>query len=246
MDKLVTTRRERFWHPDVLARDQWVAARAAELPKGSRVLDAGAGSSKYRPFFAHCHYRTQDFCQYQGERVKYLEPIDFVCDITQIPLPDQSLEAILCTEVLEHVVDPMRVVEEFARLLGPGGRLFITAPLLSHLHMEPYHYYGGFTHYWYRHWLPLKGFKIDSVQPIGGPGFASSTFNLAFYNCWASAEHGLAFPKKLISRLFRAAAKVGFHYVGPWLLPKFDPWFGSELICGGYAVAARRVLPSPE
>ena len=66
----------------------------------------GAGASKYRPYFSHCRYETQDFCQYQGDLVKYLEPIYYVCEITTIPLPAQSLDAILCTEVIEHVIDP--------------------------------------------------------------------------------------------------------------------------------------------
>jgi SAM-dependent methyltransferase len=126
------------------------------------------GASKYRPFFPIA-VPNQDFCQYQGTAVRYLEPIDYVCDITRIPLPDGSLDAIVCTEVFEHVVNPMAVLAEFSRLLKPGGRLFLTAPMLSHLHMAPYHFYGGFTHYWYQHWLPLSGLKIDELIAVGGP-----------------------------------------------------------------------------
>src|SRR5438093_12107329 len=116
MDKLVATRRERFWNAEAHIRDQWVKAQAALIAPGSRVPDAGAGASKYRPFFAHCRYETQDFCQYKGPLVKYLQPIDYVCDIAAVPLPEASLDAILCTEVLEHVTDPMRVLAEFSRL----------------------------------------------------------------------------------------------------------------------------------
>src|SRR5271170_4611715 len=158
MDRLATSKRDFRWNFEAYTRDAWVKEQAAILPKHSWVLDAGAGASKYRPYFAHCRYETQDFCQYQGSLVKYVDPIKYVCDITNIPLPSQSLDAIFCTEVIEHVVDPMAMLKEFARLLKPGGRLFLTSPLLSSLHMEPYHFYGGFTHYWYRHWLPHYGF----------------------------------------------------------------------------------------
>src|SRR3954451_2082812 len=112
MDKLVGNRQERFWNAEAYIRDQWVRAQSALIPPNSRVLDAGAGASKYRPFFSHCRYETQDFCAYQGPLVKYLQPIDYVSEITAIPLPDGSLDAVLCTEVFEHVVDPMAVLAE--------------------------------------------------------------------------------------------------------------------------------------
>jgi len=240
MDKLVTTRGEKFWCPDALARDEFIKAQAETLPPGSRVLDAGAGASKYRPFFAHCRYETQDFCQYNGSLVKYLQPIDYVCDISRIPLADGCLDAIVCTEVLEHVLDPLAVLDEFARLLKPDGKLFLTAPLLSYLHMEPYHYYGGFTCYWYAHWLPLKGFTVESTTAVGGPGRSAVIFGQAFYTAWASAEKKLSVSARLVSKLFRAVAKIPLHYVLPRVLPRFDSWLGNHEICTGYLVVASR------
>jgi SAM-dependent methyltransferase len=238
MDKLVANAKEQFWHPEVYARDQWVKALSAKLPPGSKVLDAGAGASKYRGFFAHCDYKTQDFCQYEGALVKYLEPIDYVSDITAIPLPDGSLDAILCTEVFEHVVDPIRVLSEFRRLLKPGGQLWLTSPMLSHMHMEPYHFYGGFTRYWYQHWLPAKGFTIDAITPVGGPGRCCAVFCQTCYLAWSTAERRFGPARRLFSRTARAPVKLLVHYVLPYLLPKFDRWLGADLVCSGYLVAA--------
>jgi SAM-dependent methyltransferase len=241
VDKIVTTARERCWFPEAFARDSWVKEHADQLPAGSRVLDAGAGASKYRSFFGHCEYRTQDFCQYQGDLVKYEQPIDYVCDITAIPLPDASLDAILCTEVIEHVIDPVAVLGEFSRLLKPGGRLLLTAPLISHLHMEPYHYFGGFTHFWYRHWLPEKGFKVESITPVGGPGRSCSYFGQAFYLAWMAAERRSQPPTRWISRLLRIPVMPLVFYFLPWLLPRFDRWLGNDVICSNYMVTATRL-----
>jgi len=240
MDKLVTTRAEKFWCPDALARDEFVRSQAAKLRPGSRVLDAGAGASKYRPFFAHCRYETQDFCQYNGPLVKYLQPIDYVCDISSIPLPDGCLDAIVCTEVLEHVLDPLAVLDEFARLLKPDGKLLLTAPLLSYLHMAPYHFYGGFTCYWYDHWLPLKGFTVESMTAIGGPGRSAVIFGQAFYSAWTAAEKRLSVSSRFVSKFFRAIAKIPLHYLLPRVLPRFDSWLGNHEICTGYLVVAIR------
>ena len=240
MDRL-TTKQDRFWSFEACIRDEWVKAQAEQLPAGSWILDAGAGASKYRPYFAHCRYETQDFCRYEGPLVKYAEPINYVCDIASIPLADGCLDAILCTEVFEHVTDPMAVLREFARLLKPGGRVFLSAPLLSSLHMEPFHYYGGFTHYWYRHWLPKSGFAVDSILPVGGPGRTSVVYIQSMYGAWAEKEKTLGYAGRFGSRALRALWKIPAHFILPRLLPRFDPWIGAATICSGYLVAATRV-----
>lgn len=152
-------------------RDRWVALQAAKVPAGSRVLDVGAGSCPYRALFSHCEYRTHDFKQLRPDQVLGAVgygALDYVSDILAIPVPDASFDVILCTEVLEHVPEPVRVIAEFARILKPGGKLILTAPLGSGLHQEPFHFYGGYTPYWYRHFLPAAGFEQVSVEPNGG------------------------------------------------------------------------------
>lgn len=244
MDKLIETKRERFWMPEAWARDQWVKAQAARLPARSRVLDAGAGASKYRPFFEHCRYETQDFCQYTGELVKYLRPIDYVCEITAIPLPDGSLDAILCTEVIEHVPDPMAVLREFARLVKPGGKVLLTAPLGTLLHMEPYHYYGGFTHFWFEYWLPRAGFQVDSITPQGGPTRAAASSLQSFYSTWRTWETKQPFPKRMLSACLRMAAKFPIHYLLPWAAPKLDPHLDQFRSSMGFMVCGTRQPPN--
>lgn len=150
-------------------RDRWVRQQAAALPAGSQVLDVGAGSCPYRKDFAHCEYRTQDFTALKSEQLRYgnYGTIDYVCDASAIPVAEGSFDAVLCTEVLEHVPYPQQVVAEFARILRPGGRLLLTAPLGSGLHQEPYHFYGGFTPFWYRKFLAEAGFEDIVIEPNG-------------------------------------------------------------------------------
>jgi SAM-dependent methyltransferase len=164
------------FHFNDAERDRWVAENARALPAGTRVLDVGAGPCRYRELFAHCVYKSQDFCGHEASTEGPLAetrgwvygPIDYVSDAGAIPVPDGSFDAVLCTEVLEHVPEPIRVVEELGRILRPGGKLMLTAPLGSGLHQEPDHFYGGFTPYWYRRYLGEAGFDDVSVVPNGG------------------------------------------------------------------------------
>jgi len=168
---------------NVVERDAWVARQAGALPAGSRVLDAGAGSCPYRALFSHCDYKTQDFTSLQGEQLSGggYGSIDYVCDIASIPVEDGAFDAVLCSEVIEHVPDPAAVMAEFSRILKPGGRLLLTAPLGSGIHQEPYHFYGGYTPFWYDKVLAEKGFKEIRVQANGGSlkAFAQETLRFA-------------------------------------------------------------------
>jgi SAM-dependent methyltransferase len=137
------------------------------------VLDVGAGPARYRRLFDGCDYKTQDFKKLTREQAQWSESIDYgdidyISDITAIPVADESFDVVLCTEVLEHVPEPIDAIRELSRVLRPGGRLLLTAPQRSGSHQAPYHYYGGFTPEWYRRFLPQWGLRIESIVANGG------------------------------------------------------------------------------
>lgn len=49
-------------------------------------------------------------------------------EVDKLDLPEASFDRILCTEVLEHCVDPEAILAAMARLLRPGGVAVITVP----------------------------------------------------------------------------------------------------------------------
>lgn len=163
-------RASRILNHNLVNRDAWITRQAALLPAGATVLDVGAGSCPYRAHFAHCTYQTQDFTALAPDQVRHggYGRIDYVCDAASIPVAPASFDAILCAEVLEHVPEPIKVVTEFARILKPGGKLILTAPLGSGVHQEPYHYYGGYTEFWYRKFLAKAGFGNITVEANAG------------------------------------------------------------------------------
>jgi SAM-dependent methyltransferase len=157
-------------------RQAWLKEKLTNLPQGWRILDAGAGEGLNKKYCSHLQYVSQDFCQYEGSGGSHegLHPqgwdthkIDIVSDITDIPEPDGSFGAILCSEVLEHVPEPDRALNEFERLLKLGGVLILTAPFGSNVHMAPYHFCTGFSRYWYEYHLKRLGFDKQELVPNG-------------------------------------------------------------------------------
>jgi len=172
-----------LWKLDNLnERREFVATQLSLIKPGSLLLDAGCGSKQFREFCAHLDYRSQDFAQYTGDDKKMMgadrtesitdyvvrpDDLDYVGDIWDIDAGDDTFDAILCTEVFEHIPYPIETVKEFSRLLKTGGRLILTAPGNCLRHMDPYFFYSGFSDRWFEKVLGDEGFNLISVEPVG-------------------------------------------------------------------------------
>ncbi len=236
----------RIYNYNQVERDRWMARMAAGVPAGNSVLDLGAGSAPYRPLFAHCAYRTQDFAQLAPDqllgRTGYAQ-IDLVSDATAIPLPDSSVDVVVCTEVLEHVPEPIAVVREISRITKPGGLLLMTAPLGSGLHQEPYHFYGGYTPYWYQRFLAAYGYDDIDCAPNGGffRLYGQETVRLA--RMLYPLRHRWWIAPLLVPAWLAACASA---VAMPPLCAAADGLDPRPQFTAGYHVRARRrLLPSP-
>lgn len=63
--------------------------------------------------------------------------IDLIGDAHHLPFGDESVDAIVCTEVFEHLLDPAAAAREMVRILKPGGRLVLTTRFCFPLHDRP-------------------------------------------------------------------------------------------------------------
>lgn len=157
-------------------RDQWVIDKLEKIPEGKILLDAGAGEQRYKPYCSHLKYIAQDFGKYIPNEISAgllqdtpwdYTGINITCDIIDMPLGNESVDVILCTEVFEHLKNPVLALKEFSRILKLNGRLILTAPFCCLTHMAPYFYCNGFSEYWYKEHLKDYGFKITEFTGYG-------------------------------------------------------------------------------
>lgn len=153
-------------------RDIWLEKALSNITPGSRILDAGAGELQYRKLCSHLNYVSQDFAKYDGVGDGTAlqmgswdqSEINIVSDITDIPEPDASFDAVLCVEVLEHVPKPVDAISELVRLLKPGGTLILTAPFCALTHFSPFFYQTGFSPHFYEYWADKLGLDIIEME----------------------------------------------------------------------------------
>ena len=105
-----------------------------------RVLDAGSGVT-YFPYYLRAEMPRSEITCFDsngtyhpmfaavnatmGEtKVKFIEGM-----LQKIPLPDESFDAVCCISVLEHTDNYSEILDEFARVLRPGGLMVLTFDL---------------------------------------------------------------------------------------------------------------------
>jgi SAM-dependent methyltransferase len=79
--------------------------------------------------------------------------------VTDLPFPDASFDAVLCTEVIEHVIDDRRAAFELARVTKPGGTLLVSVPTPP-APPDPAHVREGYTLDELRALLESAGFVV--------------------------------------------------------------------------------------
>ncbi len=103
--------------------------------EGTMLLDAGCGEAglvqDYRGV-ARCVMGIDTYLRPIRKTIQ----IDKVVEgnLSALPLPDRKFDLVMCSWVLEHLEQPLRVLAEIARVLKPGGHfLFITPNALNYL-----------------------------------------------------------------------------------------------------------------
>lgn len=154
--------------------ESFIAEKLQALAKYSMVLDIGGGEpfskwlEPHKPLFKNVQYKSFDYDASTGA--------DVVGDIHAIPLPDGSVDAIICASVLEHVRDPLRAMGELKRVLKPGGGLFFYVPSIYPYHARKGAYPDTWRFFDDTLYILFEGFTHVEICKRGGYFLALSFF----------------------------------------------------------------------
>jgi SAM-dependent methyltransferase len=123
--------------PSVDRKFERVCQLLAEQMPCSRYLDAGCGDGRYVAALAGLPARPERVaCTDISERIldvarraaaeAGIEVEAVRANLEALPFPDASFDVVLCTQVVEHLLDPARGFAELARVLAPGGCTIVT------------------------------------------------------------------------------------------------------------------------
>lgn len=136
------------------------------LVNGQVVFDAGAGDGHWKNNIKKTvRYISMDLGV--GDANVDYSHLDINGDLREIPLDDNSVDVIICIQVLEHLPEPWKVIKEFYRVLKPGGYIYASCPQGEPQHQVPYDFYR-YTIFGLQSIFTTNGFSISWIKPQKG------------------------------------------------------------------------------
>ncbi len=132
------------------------------------VLDVGCGRKPYRAFVPARRYVGLDL---DTPELRAMGAADLFYSGEKMPAADWEFDAVLCSQVLEHVFTPAEFLAELRRVLRPGGVLLLTTPFAWDEHSQP-HDFGRYASFGLRHMLDAAGFEVIAQRKTCADGRA--------------------------------------------------------------------------
>jgi SAM-dependent methyltransferase len=210
-----------FWATHNDSREVRAAlARLLDSPDLARGLNLGCGETRF------------------GDRIINFDlartsAVQIVGNALRLPFADGLFDLVISQEAVEHVPDPFQAVREMARVLRPGGRLYLQAPFIIGYHPGPEDYWR-FTRAGMRELLDQAGLACEAMNCAVGAGTGWYRITVEFLAGVAAA----IWPRLYIP--VKALCSVGL-YPLKWMDGITMSGAQSDRIPGGYyAVGIRR------
>jgi len=146
-------------------RHDYIKASFAKHKFGGQLLDLGCGRKPYQDIYDH--YMDSSLGIDVEQTLHKNDKIDKFYDGKNIPFDDGTFDFILCTEVLEHLEHPAKMIGEMHRVLKKDGVILVTTPFFQILHETPYDFYR-YTPFALKSLVEEGGFELNSITGFSG------------------------------------------------------------------------------
>ncbi|MES2937387.1 MAG: class I SAM-dependent methyltransferase [Pseudomonadota bacterium] len=183
-------------NPFYFARRHLLQAIRQLAPRlGGTLLDVGCGTAPYRRLFTVQKYIGLEI---DTPEARARQAADAYYDGATFPFPDASMDAVFCSQVLEHVFTPERFAAEIARVLRPGGRLLLTVPFVWDEHEQPRDY-ARYTTFGLKALLEGRGLRVIEQQRLcSGAGVLAQLANAYLYKVTRSRSNAVNWLAQLL------------------------------------------------
>jgi SAM-dependent methyltransferase len=223
------------WYRSGLDWDWFTSEIRKVIKPGDTLLDAGAGECQWAKIFPDCRYIALD--NKVGDSNWDYSKVHITADLNDhIPMDDNSVDVIICIQVLEHLNSPLRALQEMQRVLKPGGYLFMTTPFSYMEHQQPYDFYR-YTRYGLKYLIENAGMMPENIAPMGGYFLLLRDQLMHFHHSRFYSHHVLL---SLLSWLPRQVIKFWNLAVMPPILYALDKLDREKIHTLGHSVIARK------
>lgn len=191
-DEMFLQEKTYWWHVAKRSLVHEAMAKNLKYTNTSKVLDAGCGTGamleeltkKYKNCFgSDVSPKSISFCKQR--EINNVRVVNFE---KKLPFKTRFFDAITCLDVLEHVTGDQELLNEFHRVLVPGGRLYLTVP--------------AYNFFW-TYWDEMLGHKrryrrSDLIKKLKIAGFTVK---------YSSYFYSFLVPVTLVFRLIKSVTK---------------------------------------
>lgn len=129
------------------------------------LLDIGCGEKPYESEFTP--YITEYIGLDHENTMHNRSKVDIFATAYNTTIPDNYVDTILNTSVIEHLEEPCEAINEMNRIIKPGGCVILTGQFFWHLHEEPRDFYR-YSKYGLKYLFEKNGFEIVELKPLSG------------------------------------------------------------------------------
>jgi len=123
---------------------------------------------------------------------------DYCCSAEDIPIDNEQFDIVLMAEVLEHLENPSKVLQESYRITKVSGKIIATMPFLYPIHADPYDY---------QRWTPERiklefekaGFIIEKIVPMGS--VFAVIYDLLYVSLGMASKNRKALKNRVVNKL---------------------------------------------